>query len=77
MQRAIQLLTTGDIDVEMPYLDARIFNARAESASYVDGSLSSVTRSVVFLIICTLSFSPFEAQCHHMVALQIFSIIES
>ena len=38
----------GDIDVEMPYLDARIFNARAESASYVDDTLSSVRRSVMF-----------------------------
>jgi len=54
MQCTIQLLTTGDIDVEMPYLDARIFNARAESASYVDGSLSSVRRSVVFLVIQSL-----------------------
>jgi len=42
----------GDIDVETPYLDARIFNARAESASYIDDTLSSVRRSVMFLADC-------------------------
>ena len=47
-------MKTGDIDVEAPYLDARIFNARAESASYVDDTLSSVRRSVVLLTSSTL-----------------------
>jgi len=44
----------GDIDVETPYLDARIFNARAESASYIDDTLSSVRRSVVCHAECIL-----------------------
>ena len=34
----------GDIDVETPYLDTRIFSARAESASYVADTLSLVKR---------------------------------
>ena len=52
-----ELVTTGDIDVEAPYLDARIFNARAESASYVADTLSSARRSVVFLAMYTLLFA--------------------
>lgn len=37
--------------MEAPYLDARIFSACAESASYVADTLSSVRRSVVFLAV--------------------------
>jgi len=34
----------GDIDVETPYLDARIFSARAESASFVADTLTNTRR---------------------------------
>ena len=49
---------SGDIDVETPYLDARIFNARAESASYVDDTLSSVRRSVTCTVSLTYCYPP-------------------